>query len=111
MQDRTVKRLADLESIMVALPDELVDTGRRIAGAYPPMPVPDEFRMALRTRLIEEAGRLQREPVTTPRPAFLVPAALGAVAFAGLALLGWRTRAITNLVAHAQDQIRAAQGS
>ena len=105
------RRSAKMASVLEQLPNELVDIGRRIAGVYPPIAPPDEFRAALHTRLLEEAARLQREPAPSERTAFLLPAALGAVAVAGLALLGWRTRAIPHLVAHAQSQLRTAQGS
>lgn len=84
------------------LAPELVETARKVGPAYPATALSDEFRGALRSRLVVEAARLQREPARPQRSGLLVPAAVGAAAVAGLAVLGWRTRAIPNLIARAQ---------
>ena len=98
-------------SSLVELPAEWLDTARRYAGVHQPVEPSQDFRSALHARLVAEAGRLQHEPVRAPRSGLLIPAAVGAAALsvlAGLALLGWRTRAIPTLLAHAQAQVRTA---
>lgn len=84
------------------LAEELVATARRVGPAYPTPALSDDFRQALHSRLIIEAERLQREPAKPQRSGLLLPAAVGAAAVASLALLGWRTKAIPNLIARAQ---------
>jgi len=90
------------------LPGELLGTARAVASTYAPAAPSEEFRGALRARLVREASRLQSEPAGAPRSGLLVPAAVGAAAVAGLAVIAWRTRAIAGIVSHAQDQLRAA---
>jgi len=96
---------------LAGLPPDVVETAHKLANAYPAAVPSQEFRLALRARLITEAERLQREPVTPQGSGLLVPAAVGAAAIAGIALLGWRTRAFSHLIAHAQGQFRTAQGN
>lgn len=84
------------------LAPDLVETARKVGPAYPAAVPSKEFRAVLHSRLVTEAERLQREPARPQRSGLLVPAAVGAAAVAGLALLGWRTRAIPNLIGRAQ---------
>ena len=102
-----------VESALEAVPQEFLVLAGGVKGTYAVVEPAAEFRSALRTRLVAEATRLQEEPAPASRGGLVARAALGAaaVSVAGLALVAWRTRAIPNLVAHAQDQLRSAHGS
>ena len=112
-KENIVKRSADSGILYGGLPEELLHIARSVAAAHPPVEPAEDFRFALRARLVREGARLRDEPAPAHRKGLLVPAAVGAaaVSVAGLALLAWRTRAIPTLLAHAQSQARTAQSS
>jgi hypothetical protein len=99
--------------VFEGLPEELVSTARRYAAVLTPATPPEDFRVALRTRLVSEAARLQQEPAPAQRSGFLIPAAVGAaiISVAGLALLGRRSKTVSSLLSRAQSQFQTVQGS
>jgi len=98
---------------MDLVPEEFLPLAQKVGASYTRVEPSAEFRAALHSRLVAEAARLQEQPLPASRGGLVARAAIGAaaVSVAGIALVAWRTKAIPTLVAHAQGQVRTADGS